>query len=249
MAWGGAFKLFGFCAMQWAIFLMASNLGLGSSSGFALACAAGIWYFRPGNDNASPWRKILAAGMFPLSFCAQFISQDIPPWWWAACAVLGVIVFPRLDVLSAPLWRSPRESAMGLHELLADKSSSISKALDAGAGLGDAMAALSLALPNAKVEGMESAWLPWKICRWRFGASVHRVDLWKESWASYDLVYLFLRPEAMDKAKAKCMSELRAEAWVVCMDFEFEGCESIASIEIKPDRYMRLYAVSNLGEN
>ena len=226
---------------------MAARLGLGSSAGFAMACTAGIWHFRPRNNDGRPWRKILAAGMFPLSFCAQFISQDVSTLWWAACALLGGVVFPRLDEISAPLWRSPRESAMGLHGLLADKSNTIKKALDAGAGLGDAMAALLMVMPHAKIEGMESAWLPWKVCQWRFGNSVHRVDFWKQSWASYDLVYLFLRPEAMGKAKEKCMSELKSDAWVVCMDFEFEGCDSLASVEIKPGRYMRLYAVANLS--
>ena len=243
--WRPALALAAGCAAQWALCVGASRLGMGPSGGFALGCAAGIWHLRPAS--ALPWSsKALRAGLFPLSYCALAASQGIPSWAWGACAAVGALVFPRLDKASAPLWRSPSELAMGLAAAYSGEEPSPASALDAGCGLGDAVLSMRAAFPGSKVDGVESAWAPWAIARARCGEGVELGDLWEKPWGGYGLVYLFLRPEAMGRARAKCADEMEPQSVVASMDFEFEGATPWDAVEVRAGRVLRLYRVGEL---
>ena len=54
-------------------------------------------------------------------------------------------------------------------------------------------------------------------------ATVRRADLWAGSWADYDLVYLFQRPESMPRALDKARAEMRRGAWLASLEFEAAG--------------------------
>ena len=57
-------------------------------------------------------------------------------------------------------------------------------------------------------------------CAWRCrDACVARADLWTHSWAGYDLVYLFQRPESLGRALDKARREMRPGGWLVSLEF------------------------------
>lgn len=246
LAWGQALRLALATLAQWGACVGGIKIGLPAGAGFALGCALGLWHLRPGSTAA--WSvKALRTGLFPLSYCVLWASHGAPPWIWGAMALAGAAVFPRLDKMSAPLWRSPVEVSTSLGVALAQLGAQPKKALDPGCGMGDGMAALSAAMPKAVVRGIEAAWLPWLVARWRFGEAVSRADMWGESWSGFDLVYLFLRPEAMERARKKLSMELGGDALVASLDFEFEACRCVDEREARPGRILRIYRVSDLG--
>jgi len=130
-----------------------------------------------------------------------------------------LLVYPVNAWRDAPLFPTPPHALVDLpaHAPLPQGA----HVLDAGCGLGHGLQALRLAYPQAELHGMEWSW-PLRLlcglrCPW---ARVTRADIWKANWASYDMVYLFQRPESMERAVAKARAELRPGAWLVSLDFE-----------------------------
>jgi len=44
--------------------------------------------------------------------------------------------------------------------------------------------------------------------------------MWSADWSVYDLVYVFQRPESMERVIAKASRELRPGAWLASLEFE-----------------------------
>jgi hypothetical protein len=63
---------------------------------------------------------------------------------------------------------------------------------------------------------------------------VRQGDIWHANWSSYDLVYLFQRPESMPRAVTKARAELKPFAWLVSLEFE--------ALELKPHAVLRTVA-------
>jgi hypothetical protein len=246
LSWYPAMRLAVATLAQWVVCIGAIRSGMPASAGFALGCALGLGHLRPGS--ASWTVKALRSGLFPISYCALWMSLSAPSWIWGAMAIGGAMVFPKLDRMSAPLWRSPAEVSTALGVALAHLEIDPTKVLDPGCGLGDGLTALRSALPRAEIEGIEAAWLPWLIARWRFGDTVERGDMWDKSWARYDMVYLFLRPEAMERARSKIFLEMYPDSIVASLDFEFDGVDCVDEREVKSGRILRLYKAKSLGE-
>ena len=244
-SWRPAAKLTLGCLCQWAGWFGVYKSGIGPSAAFAFACSLGLFYFRPQED--SLWSsKVFKAGVFPISYCVLWLTFGLPSWIWGLMAAMGMLFFPRLDKESAPLWRSPNEITQGLGVLWLDERKEVNSILDAGCGIGDAILSLRQVFPKAKIIGFEAGWLPWVIARIRCGAGVMNKDMWKESWRDYDLVYLFLRPEAMNKAKEKAIQEMEKDALIASLEFEFIDINPERVIEIQPKRFLRLYKVQSL---
>ena len=72
-------------------------------------------------------------------------------------------------------------------------------------------------------------------------ARVSQGDIWQADWSSYDLVYLFQRPESMSRAVAKAAVELRPGAWLVSLAFAAEELEVTAVIQGADSRPVWLY--------
>jgi SAM-dependent methyltransferase len=206
-------------ALCWAVFRellgqgMALQWALGLSSALGVACS--LW-------GATWWRRLLIAGGFPLSLAASLSAlgaDSLPAWAWLLPLVLLLLVYPVNAWRDAPLFPTPPNALVDLprHAPLPQGA----HVLDAGCGLGHGLQALRLAYPQAELHGMEWSW-PLRLlcglrCPW---ARVTRADIWKANWASYDMVYLFQRPESMARAVAKARAELRPGAWLVSLDFE-----------------------------
>jgi hypothetical protein len=61
--------------------------------------------------------------------------------------------------------------------------------------------------------------------------------MWKDDWSTYDMVYLFQRPETMPRAVAKAVTELKPGAWLVSLEFpalELQPYTRVESVEGKP---------------
>jgi hypothetical protein len=82
--------------------------------------------------------------------------------------------------------------------------------------------------PEAELHGLEWSWpLRWLCalrCPW---AQVRRGDIWKADWSTYQMVYLFQRPESMCKAVEKARAELAPGAWLVSLEFP--------ALDLEPD--------------
>ena len=73
------------------------------------------------------------------------------------------------------------------------------------------------------------------------GARVQRGDLWAHSWAGFDLVYLFQRPESMARAWAKARAELPPGAWLASLEFAIDGVAAQRVFHCPDGRALWLY--------
>jgi hypothetical protein len=176
----------------------------------------------------------IAAG-FPLSLLLSG-GVSIPGWAWLIPLVIIALVYPMNAWSDAPLFPTPATALSNLSEHLhLAEGASI---LDAGCGLGHGLRALRAAYPQARLSGTEWSWplrvLTGLLCPW---AKVRQGDMWKDDWSTYDMVYLFQRPETMPRAVAKAVTELKPGAWLVSLEFpalELQPYTRVEYVEGKP---------------
>lgn len=186
---------------------LAIALTLATLLGLTLAAAATM-----------PWRRVFVAAGFPLSLAAAGVVA-VPAWAWLAPLAALALVYPIGAWRDAPLFPTPRGALRGLaaHLALPDGA----RVLDAGCGLGDGLIELRRELPDARFSGLEWSWPLRLAAAWRCRfADIRRGDIWAADWSSFDLVYVFQRPESMADAVAKAARELRPGAWLVSLEFE-----------------------------
>ena len=200
-------------AVAWAVFVSTSAIGPWWAATLA-ACALSAVASLLG---ANWWRRSIIAAGFPLSWLVLAAGQ-IPAWGWLLPLALLLLVYPINAWRDAPVFPTPKGALDGLAQHIALPEGA--KVLDAGCGAGDGLHALHSAWPQAKVHGVEWSWpLRWLSqlrCPW---AKVRRGDMWAADWSAYDVVYLFQRPETMSRAAVKSLGEMRADTWLVSLNF------------------------------
>jgi hypothetical protein len=83
--------------------------------------------------------------------------------------------------------------------------------------------------------------LAW-ICAWRCSfARVRRADIWSADWSGFHMVYLFQRPESMERAARKATLELARGAWLVSLEFEVPSCHPQAVFRCPDGRSVFAY--------
>ena len=180
--------------------------------------------------SATPWRRVITAAGFPLSLVVSRAASgmvfggaaSLPAWAWLLPLGLLALVYPVSAWRDAPIFPTPSGALAGLGRLVPLKRRAA--ILDAGCGLGAALIELRREYPQARLCGYEWSWpLRW-ICaaRCRF-ATVSRRDLWSADWSGFDLVYLFQRPESMQRAADKAAVELGHGRWLVSLEFEVKS--------------------------
>jgi len=213
LAWGLALALRAVQAPLWAVLMLPTAMG---------ACATWLPFVA-----STTWRRVFVAAGFPLSVLALGQGAGLPAWLWLAPLALLLLAYPVHAWRDAPVFPTPRGALRELpqHAPLAPADASPEAApariLDAGCGMGDALVELHAAYPQARIHGIEWSWL-WRVvaalrCPW---ARVRQGDMWAQSWADFDLVYLFQRPETMPRAMAKAWREMRPGSWLVSLEFE-----------------------------
>ncbi len=202
--------------MGWLCWAALRSLGASVPAAFALGCAIGGIVAA---GAATPWRQVFVFAGFPLSFAAAGLGGSLPAWTWLLPLGLLLLAYPVKAWRDAPLFPTPHDALRGL--VAAAPLDVGARILDAGCGLGAGLSALRGEYPQARLCGIEWSW-PLRIaCAWRLrDAEIRRGDIWETSWAPYALVYLFQRPESMERAEAKAARELVPGAWLVSLEFE-----------------------------
>ena len=206
IAWAGAWALH-------ALLLPRAGPLAALLAGCALGTLASLWGTRW-------WRRVLIALGFPLSL-ALTGAAALPAWAWLIPLALLLAVYPLNAWRDAPLFPTPAGALQGLETLAPLPPGA--RVLDAGCGLGDGLRALRQAYPLARLDGLERSWpLRWLCalrCPW---ARVRQGDIWLADWSSYQLVYLFQRPESMTRALVKA-GEMAPGSWLVSLEFPLPG--------------------------
>ena len=224
----------------WGVFrlLLEQDVAPGTALGVttALGVALSLW-------GDTWWRRVLIAGGFPLSLALTLPSLGLaalPAWAWLVPLLLLLSVYPLNAWRDAPLFPTPPRALDELPRfatLLAG-----ARVLDAGCGLGQGLAALRRAYPQAQLHGLEGSWpLRWACalrCPW---AQVRHGDIWSADWSGYDLVYLFQRPESMPHAVDKARAQLRPGAWLVSLEFEATALRATAQFTAPGGKMVWLY--------
>jgi hypothetical protein len=224
-------------ALAWLSFRAGAGLGapawLGALAGTAMGLALGL-------RARSRMRAAVVAGGFPLSLLASDAAWVLPSWAWLLPLALLLLLYPRRAWRDAPLFPTPASALDALASQLPLPPGA--RVLDAGCGLGHGLRALRRAYPRARLEGVEWSWPLALIARATCPqATVRRGDLWTQSWAGYDLVYLFQRPESMPRALAKARSEMLRGAWVASLEFEAGGWQPQRVLRCPDGRPLWLY--------
>jgi SAM-dependent methyltransferase len=212
-------------AAGWALWLGAGAAGAPPALALAAAVAGAsvlAWPCRGG------WRRLIAGSGFPLSALALGLAGHWPPWMWLLLLLPLLAAYPLRAWRDAPFFPTPAGALAGLDAV----TGAPRRVLDAGCGLGHGLAALQRLWPQAELHGVEwspaLAWLAALRCR---GAGIARGDMWARSWADYDLVYLFQRPESMARAWAKAEQELAPGGWLVSLEFAVPDCTPWACLQ------------------
>ena len=65
--------------------------------------------------------------------------------------------------------------------------------------------------------------------------------MWAASWAGYDLVYLFQRPESMPRALDKAAAQMQPGCYLVSLEFEARDWRASAVIQLPDGRPVWVY--------
>lgn len=203
-------------AAAWIVFAATSRLGAPDAAAFI---GAGLFGAALSLVGATPWRRVFIGVGFPLSFAASGAAGSVPAWAWLLPLALLAFLYPWRTWRDAPLFPTPRGALAGLARHVPIRRDQA--ALDGGCGLGDGLIELRREYPGAVIEGIEWSRPLAAMCalRCRF-AHVRRGDLWAADWSRYALVYLFQRPESMQRAAEKAERELTPGAWLASLEFE-----------------------------
>ncbi len=226
-------------ALGWALFALLRSVDAPLAAAITAAVALGAALSIAGT---TPWRRLFIAAGFPLSLAASGLAGAMPAWGWLLPLALLALFYPLGAWRDAPLFPTPIGALDGLAKLapLAPRA----RILDAGCGLGDGLRELRREYPDAALHGLEWSWPLRLLCAWRCGfATVRRGDIWAADWSGCDIVYVFQRPESMDRAAAKATRELRPGAWLVSLEFDAPGFAATKVIECADGRRLWLYCV------
>ena len=204
-------------ALCWGAFALLLR-ALAPVAALALASALGV---AASGWAAGWWRRTLVAAGFPLSLALSGVVA-LPAWAWLLPLALLLLLYPLNAWRDAPLFPTPRDALAGLAAVAPLPAGA--RVLDAGCGLGHGLQALRAAYPQARLAGIEWSVPLWALCALRCPwAQVRRADMWRADWRGQDLVYLFQRPESMERAAAKAQAELAPGAWLVSLEFAVPG--------------------------
>lgn len=229
LAWGSS----------WLIFKGLHLVGLSETIALVLAAFWGGFLSRLGH---TPMRKALIVLGFPMSMVVSSSTISIPPIAWLFLLGLIVLVYPRKAWRDAPLFPTPKKALRELQQHIVLPAGA--RILDAGSGLGDGLLALRDAFPRAELHGVEMSW-PLRVLsamRCSF-ARIRQGDIWLVDWRSFDMVYMFQRPESMPRAVEKAEAELRRGAWLVSLEFEAQELIPNATLTCRDGRPVWIYQV------
>ncbi|MDP4302034.1 class I SAM-dependent methyltransferase [Leptothrix discophora] len=214
--------------------LQALLLRLDAPPAVALATSVGLGVLAALLADA-PWRRWMLALGWPALSLAGGLSSGVPAWAWLLPLALLLLAYPLRAWRDAPMFPTPAQALDGLAERVPLPVDA--RVRDAGCGMGHGLQALRAVYPQARLEGIEWS-LPLRLyaglrCPW---ARVRRGDLWADGWQGLAMVYVFQRPESMERVWAKACAELAPGAWLVSLAFEVPGQPPAAQLPAGPAR-------------
>ena len=219
----------------WGLFTGLLDNGLSPLLALACACALGVVASLLGS---SWWRRLMIGLGFPLLLAVSG-ALSLPAWAWLLPLLL-LLIYPLNVWRDAPLFPTPVHALKDLAAHAKLRHGAI--VLDAGCGLGDGLKALRDAYPQAQLHGIEWSWPLRGLCALRCPwAKVRQGDIWQADWSTYDLVYLFQRPESMPRAVTKALAELKPGSWLVSLEFEALALQPQACLHAPDGRPVWLY--------
>lgn len=223
----------------WALFMMLAYLRMPVWLAAAWALLIPGWVAMQSHG----WmRRALVLAGFPLSFVLMGRADLVPPWAWLLPLGLLLAVYPMRAWRDAPLFPTERGSLRGLAARLTLPAQA--RILDAGCGLGHSLRELNAEWPQSLLSGVERSWPLTMLAALRCPyAKVLSADMWAQSWREQDLVYLFQRPETMDRAWCKAVQEMRPGAWLVSLEFPVPGLEPTLHLQAHGRRPVWAYQV------
>ncbi len=221
LAWAACLLLQAMAVPPWVTVVVPALLGLGLA-------AWPLWA-------ATRWRAVMVAVGFPVSAWVSHAvgpqggAAGVPGWVWLLLLGLLLLAYPMRAWRDAPVYPTPPGALQGLPALVPLPPHA--RILDAGCGLGHGLVALHAAYPLARCEGIEWSWplSVWCQLRYRW-AHVTRGDMWLQDWSTFDMVYVFQRPESMPRVWDKATREMKPGAWLVSLAFEVPGVSPLASL-------------------
>lgn len=226
-------------SLAWSLWITTTSSGLPAAAGFVLATlSAGLFAI----GARTRWRLLMTLGGFPLSLALSGLAQGVTAALWLLPLALLAAAYPLRAWRDAPLFPTEADALEGLETLV--PLPPMARVLDAGCGLGHGLQALQKVWPDARLEGIEWSW-PIRLaaglrCPW---ARIRRGDMWAASWAEQDLVYLFQRPESMNRAAEKALAEMRPGSWLVSLEFDVPGMRPHARLQNEGHRPVWIYAI------
>jgi len=151
---------------------------------------------------------------------------ELPPGLFLVLFVLFLLVYWstfRTQVPYYPSGRAAWDAVAGV--LPADRPLAIA---DVGSGLGGLVLDLARRRPDAQVDGIELAPLPWFVSRLRgklagSQARFLRADYETVNFGHYDVVFAYLSPAAMAGLWRKAESEMRPGSILLSYEFDIPG--------------------------
>jgi hypothetical protein len=235
LVWGAA----------WLCCQLLQSLALPGPLAFAAAALLGVL---ASLLQERPWRRLIVAAGFPLSAVLAGLTGQLASgaagspaaWLWLLPLALLALAYPARAWRDAPFFPTPTDALAELPEVVTLPAQAA--VLDLGCGAGHGLQALHAAYPQARLHGIEWSWLlrwlaAWR-CRW---ARVRQGDMWTADWSSYQLVYLFQRPESMERAVQKARAEMLAGSWLVSLEFQASGLQPHAVLRPRGGKPVWVY--------
>jgi hypothetical protein len=190
---------------------------------------------------------------------AALFSWPLAPLWRGVSLVMPVIVYVWFALMIAPIWglvialalwlvyrngaggqvpfyRSSDDAIAALRLWLDERGTAPTPLTFADLGCGDGRMLFGLAdHPNLeRLQGYETAWLPYWLGQWRAfkfqpKLRIDRQNFWQVSWSEFDLVYVYLSPAVMNQVAEKAGLELANQAWLVSYEFPID--ESVCAAQ------------------
>lgn len=224
-------------ALAWGALMLSQQAGLAHSLAWLLAVLLGV---AAATRVRGRWRQLLVATGFPLS--SLVLGTALPGWVWLAAALLLVLAYPVRAWADAPFFPTPKQALRELTQALplADGA----RVLDAGCGLGHGLQALRAAWPQVQLHGVEWSRPLALLAAWRCRfAQIGRGDMWVQPWSGFAVVYVFQRPESMQRAWRKACHEMPPGAWLVSLEFAVPDVEPAMQLDAGQGRPLWVYRV------
>jgi SAM-dependent methyltransferase len=184
----------------------------------AFAAALTLWA-----GMARWWRPIQFG--FPVAVLVA-AGLALPPAVFLAAFVLLLVLFWSTFRTQVPYYPSGKAVRGAVAGLLPPGGNP--RAIDIGSGFGGLVLELARMRPDARVEGIELAPLPWFASRLAAGmtrsrARFFRGDYERLDFGRYDLVFAYLSPAAMDGLWRKAQREMRPGSRLASYEFVMSG--------------------------